>query len=215
MRHISFVVTFALGFGQALAAQVPLPSPRFGITVGVNLAKLAGDSVQGSKTRTGFVGGATLVLPLSRDFAFEPELVYSMKGSKFDEQGVSGSFKLNYVELPILIRYTFPVVGSTKPFLLAGPALAFQTSCKISGENQGATVTFGCKDFFQQVGANVDVKKFDTGAMFGGGVAFDVGGRMMSLGVRYNLGLTDVFSDTDAKNRVLSFVGTWEWALRR
>src|SRR5689334_5653725 len=215
MRHILFFVIVATGFAPSISAQVSLPNPRFGVRAGINIAKLAGDSVEGAKNKTSFVGGVVASLPLSKDFAFQPELVYSMKGSKFSEQGVDGEFKLNYVELPILIRYDIPVVGTTKPFLLAGPALAFQTSCKISGTDQGATVTFGCKDFFRQIGADVDVKKFDTGAMFGGGLAFDVGGRVLSLAVRYNLGLTDIFSDTDAKNRVLSFDATLEWFARR
>ena len=215
MRRILLSTVIVAGFASAVSAQVPLPNPRFGVRAGINIATIGGDSVQGAKNKTTFVGGAVVSLPLSKDFAFQPELVYSMKGAKFSEQGVNGQFKLNYVELPILFRYDIPVVGTTKPFLLAGPALGFQTSCKISGEDQGATVTFGCKDFFQQIGGDVDVKKFDMGAMFGGGLAFDVGGRVLTFGVRYNLGFIDAFSNTDAKNRVLSFDATLEWPMMR
>ena len=210
MRRFLVSAVLCTGITSALSAQT-VPLPRFGITAGVNLSTIGGDSISGAKNKTGFFVGGTVIVPMGSGFSFNPELTYSLKGAKFSDQGTNGSFKLNYLELPILLRYDFAVAGTTRPFLLAGPALGFQTSCKISGEDQSTTVTFGCKDFFDQLGAPIDVKKFDTGAMFGGGVAFDVSGHTMSLGLRYNLGLNDVFSDTDAKNRVLSFVGTYEW----
>lgn len=46
---------------------------------------------------------------------------------------------------------------------------------------------------------------------FGGGLAFDVSGRTMTIGVRYEAGFTKLVTDTDSKNRVLSFVATFEW----
>src|SRR5690348_6452332 len=136
MRRVLLSAVIAAGFASTVSAQVPLPLPRFGVRAGINIAKVSGDSVEGAKNKTAFVGGVVVSLPLSKDFAFQPELVYSMKGAKFSEQGVDGEFKLNYVELPVLLRYDIPVVGATKPFLLAGPSLGFQTSCKISGSNQ-------------------------------------------------------------------------------
>ena len=211
MRHLLVSAIFVVGLAPALSAQTTPAQPRFGITGGLTVAKVGGDDVNDAKLKTGFVGGGVAVFPISPAFSFEPELTFAMKGSKFTDQGVDASFKLNYIELPVLLRYEFPVTGTTKPFLLGGPAFALETTCKISGSDQGTTVTFGCEDFFNQVGANVQTKSFDVGAMFGGGLAFDVNGRVMTLGIRYNLGFMKVFSDTDAKNRVLSFVGTFEW----
>jgi Outer membrane protein beta-barrel domain len=206
MRHLLVSAILATGLPSVVPAQITAPLPRFGITAGVNIAKISGDNINGAKNKTGFSFGATAVVPMGSAFSFAPELVYTMKGAKFSDQNVDGSFKLNYIELPILLRYDIPVVGTTKPFLLAGPALAFQTSCKVSAEDQGVTVSVGCNQF-----TNEDMKKFDTGAMFGGGASFALGGRMMSLGVRYNLGLMDLAKNQDAKSRVLSFVGTFEW----
>src|SRR5262245_33483316 len=215
MRHFLVSAILAVGLAPALSAQSTPAQPRFGITGGLTVAKVGGDDVNDAKLKTGFVGGGVAVFPISPAFSFQPELTFAMKGSKFTDQGVDASFKLNYIEVPALLRYQFPVQGGTKPFLLGGPAFAIETTCKISGSDQGTTVTFGCEDFFNQVGANVQTKSFDVGAMFGGGLAFDVNGRVMTVGVRYNLGFMKVFSDTDAKNRVLSFVGSFEWPSKK
>jgi opacity protein-like surface antigen len=215
MRHLLVSAILAIGLTPALSAQTTPAQPRFGITGGLTVAKVGGSDVNDAKLKTGFVGGGVAVFPISPTFSFQPELVYAMKGSKFTDQGTDASFKLNYVELPVLVRYDVPVTGGTKPFLLAGPAFALETTCKISGTDQGTTVTFGCQDFFNQVGANTDTKSFDVGAMFGGGLAFDVNGRVMTVGIRYNIGFMKVFSDTDVKNRVLSFVGSLEWPSHR
>jgi len=206
MRQLLVSAILAAGLPSLVSAQITAALPRLGVTAGVNIAKISGDSINGAKNKTGFSIGVTAVVPMGSAFSFAPELVYTMKGAKFSDQSTDGSFKLNYIELPILLRYDIPVVGTTKPFLLAGPALAFQTSCKVSAEEQGVTLSAGCNQFTDE-----DMKKFDTGAMFGGGVSFAVGGRLMSLGARYNLGLMDLAKNQDAKSRVLSFVGTYEW----
>jgi hypothetical protein len=49
----------------------------------------------------------------------------------------------------------------------------------------------------------------------GGGLAFGVGGRTGTIGVRYDVGFVKLLSDADSKNRVLSFMGTLEWPFRK
>ena len=216
MRHLLVSAIFAIGLAPTVSAQATPAKPRFGITAGITLADVGGEDLQNTKLKTGFVGGVVAALPLGSGFSFQPELVYSMKGTKVDSTNIELSVKVNYFELPLLVRYEVPVTGSTKPFLLAGPALAIQTSCKFAVSQQGATISIGCEELFNQGGAsNIDSKTFDFGAIFGGGLAFDVGGRSMSIGVRYDLGLTKIFSDTDMKNRALSFIGSFEWPFRK
>jgi hypothetical protein len=37
----------------------------------------------------------------------------------------------------------------------------------------------------------------------------------MTIGVRYDVGFVKFLSDADSKNRVLSFMGTFEWPFRK
>jgi hypothetical protein len=216
MRYLLLSAALGLGVASTASAQVAaaLPPARFGIIAGINLAKLGGEDVDNADNRTGFVGGIVASFPMAPNFAIQPELTFSMKGAKGRDASTDGTFKMNYIELPVLFRFDVPTTGTTKPFLLAGPAIAFQTGCDISGTDQGTTVTLSCKDLSDQfAGGTFDPKSFDVGTMFGGGLAFDAGGRTMTIGVRYNLGLMKTFEDAEIKNRVLSFVGTFEFPM--
>ena len=216
MRHLMVSAILGMALVRVVSAQTTPAQPRFGIVGGIVLADVGGDDLPSTSHKAGFVGGITAAMPIGSGFSFQPELVYAMKGTKTDSGGIDFSVKLNYLELPLLVRYDVPVTGSTRPFLLAGPALAVQTSCKFAASEQGATVSVGCDDALNSGGPqNIQSQTFDFGAMFGGGLAFDVSGRAMTIGVRYNLGLTKAFSNTEMKNRALSFVGTFEWPMKR
>ena len=196
-------------------AQTPTPTPTFGVVAGLNFARLSGDSSSGTKQRIGFVGGATLNLPLSPNWAFAPELVYSQKGVKASDTDFEATIKLSYIELPALFRYDFGTAGGVRPFLLAGPAFALKSGCSVEVEGGGVSLSGGCDDA-NDTGEGSSFKSFDVGAMFGGGLSFDVGGRTMRLGVRYNLGLVEVADNSgSAKNRVLSLVGSFEWPFHK
>jgi len=200
----------------AVVAHAQTPStPTFGVVAGLNFARLSGDSTSGTKQRIGFVGGATLNLPISPNWAFAPELVYSQKGVKASDTDFNATIKLSYIELPVLFRYDFGTAGGVRPFLLAGPALALKTGCSFEVESGGVSLSGGCDSADDGTGETTSFKSFDVGAMFGGGLSFDVGGRTMRLGVHYNFGLVEIADGGDAKNRVLSLVGSFEWPFHK
>jgi hypothetical protein len=190
---------------RAAVAQSTVAPRRFEVMAGVNLANISGDA--DTDMRTGLVIGAGLIHPLAPNWAFQPELTYSMKGAKADlGENTTGTIKLSYLELPLLLRYDAPMAGEVHPFFHAGPALALQVGCDIAGSFEGISASTSCDN------ADLDAKSFDVGAMVGGGIAFKHMQHTISIGVRYNFGLMKVFdADEDPKNRVLSFVGTFEW----
>jgi opacity protein-like surface antigen len=198
---------------SAQTASAPQASRRLGLLAGINLATFAGSNVQGASNHTGFLGGVVLVLPMAQDFALQIEGEFTMKGAESNSSNANSSFKLNYVELPVLARFDVPVSGGVKPFIYAGTAIALQTSCDIEATSGGVTVTFTCEEANRQFGSTTKFNSFDVGAMLGGGLAFDVNGRTLTVGTRYNWGLQHISSDADAKNRVLSFVLTFEWPI--
>lgn len=63
--------------------------------------------------RIGFVGGAFLTIHVSPTIAIQPEILYTVKGVetkfRYNSNGVdqesSLAFALNYVEIPVLIKY--------------------------------------------------------------------------------------------------------------
>jgi hypothetical protein len=218
----SVLLLTSLPFVEARAQQEGR-SPRVGLTGGMNLATLSGADVDGGlKNRTGFMVGGLVVIPVAHNVALQPEILFATKGADFPTtQAVSGGMKLQYVEVPVVLRLDVPASGGVKPFAYAGPAFSLKTSCAFEGRAQGVSASINCDDVFGQVGepGALTFRTADVGGLIGGGLAFDVGGRVVTVGARYELGFVNVMSagtttpstSIDSKNRVLSILGTFEW----
>lgn len=197
-----------------LAAQgAATPLRRFGFTAGVNSSNLGGTDLGDQSRRTGFTVGGLLILPLSSEFAIEPEFLYTTKGAvsnqtEPDGTKTSATLKMNYVEVPVLLRLDVAPSGDVRPFVYAGPAISFKASCNIEGTSQGVSISSSC-DALDAQGAKL--KTVDYGLVGGGGVAFNVGGKAFSIGARYDHSLGKISSDDDAKHRVISVLATFEF----
>jgi hypothetical protein len=89
----------------------PASAQRF---VGKVIAGISANQIEGDKlvgfNQPGFFGGIGAAFPLSEEWGIEPQLLFSMKGSRSSEQeqlrfGVIQEIRLNYVELPIMLNY--------------------------------------------------------------------------------------------------------------
>ena len=190
------VIAWSQVSGQANATVRDLP--RIGIIGGANLATLAGSDVNDASMRTGFAGGLMAVLPVAPGFAIQPELMFTMKGANSNSSEASAAAKIDYVEIPVLARFEIPASGSVKPFVYGGPGFAYKASCKLEGTSQGTTVSFDCDDLNSLgVPSNVKFSSTDVGGIIGGGLAFDVGGRTMTVGVRYEIGFVKFVTDSE------------------
>jgi hypothetical protein len=210
LHHILFAGLVAIPSVSGIHAQNAVSTPRrFGIAAGINSSTFSGSDTEDASRRTGFIGGIFLVAPLAPGFAIQPELLYSMKGAKFDDptEGVTGTFKMDYVEVPLLVRFDLVSSGGVKPFLYAGPAISFKAGCKVDAEGQGQSVSLDCDEF----GSDTKFKTVDYGAVIGGGLAFDMAGKMFTIGARYNHGLGKIAEDSETKHRVISVLATLEF----
>lgn len=175
---------------------------EFGVYVGGSSATIHGDSVPGPTHLPGFVIGASAQVGAGRRVSLQPELQFVQKGdNEVDEFGGSAfttRIRLSYVEVPVLLRVTGDAMGPRlRPFVVAGPAIAFKVGC-------GVTVTglpgnYTCSDL-------PPAESVDFGAIVGGGVDFPLFRRRHTLQVRYDLGLVNAFKNNDAKNRALTVV---------
>lgn len=198
--------------GTAMAQTGITPPRRFGFAAGVNSSTISGNDLGDNVSRrTGFAAGALLVLPVSSNIAIEPEVLYSTKGIESHDSGVDASLKMNYVQVPLLVRVEVPASGGTKPFLYGGPAISFKASCNVEVSGQGTNISSGCDNLESD---NNKLKAVDYGLVAGGGLLFDVGGRKFSIGARYDHSLAKISPSSDSKHRVISVLATLEfpWA---
>jgi len=173
-----------------------------GLQAGMNLANLHGDGVEDSKFKLGFCGGGFVAFGLGKVVVIQPELLYSQKGAKWEEEILGetwrATYMLNYLEMPVLVKLTMPVQGKVKPNLFMGPYFGITiTNPRGKIEVDGMTME---EDL-------VGVKDTDFGVVFGGGIDFALSKGKIVFDVRYSLGLTTLDEEGyDVKNNVFSFL---------
>jgi hypothetical protein len=188
------VLATAAGVGTARADE---PRVELGIRAGLNLASVHGDDVTinnlSPESRVGFSGGLFAGIRVTPSFLIQPEVLYTQKGARYEAAGEEAVIKLDYVEVPVLLKGRFGS-GSAKPSVFAGPAVAFKVSGKTEFQGEEEDVE--------------DVKGTDFGIVFGAGLDLAVGSGAFTIDARYTLGLT-TFSDSpdpdDVKNGVWTF----------
>jgi hypothetical protein len=216
LRRLLWVGVITLFAASLYAPTASAQGIKLGVKGGVNIADVGGSDVSvlgTTETKAGLIAGAFAEFMIGNMFAIQPEVLYSQKGTKVTEQGVEGKFKLDYVEVPLLLKVNIPIEGSkVHPHVYAGPAVALKASCKIEASGGGASASVDCED------AGAEITSTDFGVAFGGGVSVDVGGAEVGIDVRYTLGLrtVDDFDDPDdIKNKVISIMGTVGFATNR
>ena len=189
LRNVAAAAALVFAVTGTAEAQMTI-----GAKGGVNLANLENAEVLGDESRTGFVGGGFLRMGFLRGLTLQPELLYSSKGAEFPDEGVpesGGEIILDYVEIPVLLRYDFPF-EPFRPYLYGGPYGAFEVGCEVdvAGENTEAT---DCGEGF----GGDNRRSFDWGAIAGGGLSFGMGPGRLLLEARYGIGMQDLIDDAD------------------
>lgn len=154
--------------------------------VGLNIATLT--DTEGSDPRFGVAVGAEMEYQISDMFSISGGALYSMQGVKGSGDGIDVTFKMDYINIPILAN-VYVVKGLA---LKAGIQPAFNVNSKISASQSGnsASVDFGdytnTFDFSIPVGIFYEYKNF-------------------VLDARYNFGLTNVFKDEELETEEGTF----------
>lgn len=155
----------------------------FGIKAGVNFSTLT--EAAGLDNRTGFVAGIFIGGKFGDKLGIQVDLLYSQQGAEFN----AGEFDLNYVNVPIVVKYFL----TDNLHLHGGPqfgVLIDETAQTVIGETINDIAT----------------NDFDISGVVGLGLDLPMGIR---LDGRYNFGLTDVPNDsekglTKGKNQVIT-----------
>lgn len=163
---------------------------------GLNFANLSFDpDVRAGITkssRTGFKFGGVLEVGFASMFALQIEPMYAQGGSVLDNVpfGFANgkvTFKISYIEIPILFKVKIPVAGSITPYAFVGPNLGLVLSSKELDEGGGQSQETDMKDMTSSINFALD---------FGAGAGFKIVPlTTIILDVRYSLGLSNMLND--------------------
>jgi hypothetical protein len=143
MKRVS-VLLFAVFCALNLYAQ---ERPIFGLKAGLNLAKTTNDNGLSRDLKAGLHAGVLAHIHLTRQFALQPELVYSGQGAKYTVLGDEHNLNLNYVNIPVMLQFMF----DNGFRLQTGPQLGFlfDVNDKFNGNETG----FFTSDDFKTIAA--------------------------------------------------------------
>ena len=149
-----------------------------GIRGGINLAqwKLTATS-QGQSfnttfySKSGFIAGLYQTVMITRTTGLQPEIFYNSNGTSLN----GTTYSTEYISIPIFFRYNM----TDRVHLLGGPQFSLLMSA--SGGSTNIKSFFNSTDFGFLFGLGADLDKFN-------------------VGVRYNLGLTNIVNSSYNSN---------------
>jgi hypothetical protein len=157
------------GIASAQHANSPAGHVNFGIKGGMNLYDIHNDDNTNYDLKTGYHFGFLGHIHFNKQFAIQPEIVYSNQGAKYS----STNYILDYLNVPVLFQYMF----DNGFRLQAGPQAGFVIRAK---SKIGNDITDN-RDAY---------KTIDFGVSIGASYVFPPTG--FGIDARYNLGFTNI-----------------------
>lgn len=186
-RHGTYSTHSSRSYGYA-------PNTYFGFRFGLSASHISSDApdLNGSSSKTGLNVGAVVGIQLAPQapLFFETGLEYAEKGGKGKMSGDKFSIGLNYLEVPLTLKYSAYVAPATAVEPFVGGYLA----CGVGGKVKDYGSREAFSSFDDRYGANF--KRFDGGIRVGCGIAYE----MLYAEAGYDFGLTNIgdnaFDDT-------------------
>lgn len=143
----------------------------FGVKAGVNVSSVGGNAygLAGLGSKVGFHVGGVVEIPITEKISLQPELLYSSQGSNWTLGSSGNKLKLDYVNLPVLVKYSILKGLSAE----AGPLVGFLLSTNANKDDyKGLDIAFA-------IGASYELNE------------------NIFLGLRYNKGIMNINNDPD------------------
>jgi hypothetical protein len=184
MKKVFFITAMVAG-SLYVKAQKAHVEP--GLKGGLNVATLStANNNSNFDPRISFNVGGLAHIHLTKEFALQPELLFSGQGAVQTISGVDHKANLNYLQLPVLLQY------------MAGTGFRLET-----GPQFGALVSAASEVGNVKVDTKNAYKTMDVAWVFGAGYLTTSG---FGIDARYNLGLANIndVSGDKIHNRVFS-----------
>lgn len=163
---------------QSISAQV-----RAGIIGGLNFADLKTNN--DVKNRTLFGIGGIFQYSFNDNFSIIAEPMYLKKGGISIEENNNPeiTIKMDFIQLPLYLKYSFPLDKYIKPYLIVGPSVGYRTSSEIEAEIYGVTFKSDLKHL---------TKAIDWEVALGTGIEVPFDKLSFFIEGTYTWGLTDL-----------------------
>ena len=169
-----------------------------GVKAGTSLTDFVGADANGNKNRFGFNAGIFANIGLTRLVAFQPEVLYSQKGTKASNNSDNG-VRMHYIDVPLAFH-----VNTDGFFFEAGPQIGFLVAAKSQAGSTSTDITNGYKsiDFGYLAGLGYQLKH-------GLGIGLRYNGAFTNFPNSYTVGNTTV--QPQARNSAFQLYATYSF----
>jgi hypothetical protein len=179
MKRI-IITLLAVMLVSAMAGNISAQGLSFGIKGGINMAKYSGSDAGSTDMKMGGVGGAFACFDLVA-LKIQPELLFSQKGAKATDAGITLTTTENYLEIPVLLKYSFGAV--VVPSIYVGPSFGMLMSANASVSGGGYSGSGDIKSLLNST---------DLGLVIGAEVKTPM---KLSFEARYTMGMSNVYKE--------------------
>jgi hypothetical protein len=187
-----------------LLFSIQAKAQKINLTAGYTSSTWSGvdtDDLFGEKQAlAGFHAGASIDIALNDNLTFQPGLLFTTKGAEFgldsDSITLELQYSFRYLCIPLNIKYSYEIDDDMSIFGTAGPYVGIGLTGKTKTTLEAPLLGI---DDTQEMDLDWEgLNRLDFGLGFGAGVQYQA----FSLGVYYDLGLTDVFGLTEGDDRI-------------
>ena len=192
MRHVSIIVAVLI-VGSATASIAGEIS--FGVKGGLittNVTGIPEEWEDEQSYRTSFSGGVFMNYAFDEALSLQPELLYVPKGFKgvlydgFINVEMTPSF--DFLELPILLKYTFSGSDKFRPCVFLGPSIGIVMNSELK-------ISVGW------LSSGIDMSSFtsdaDFGIVAGAGIGYETKYGLLTFDARFQRGFTNILESAD------------------
>ena len=184
MNKKVLLLSTALLLSICVNAQKAVGSWSLQPKAGINIASMTNSD--GDKVRIGLVAGAELGYQATPLLSVSAGALYSQQGVEGNSEGMKGTIKMDYVNLPILANFHVAEGLAVKVGIQPG----FLINDKIEVSANGVSAEIGLKDAYRASGLDADIPSVDFAIPLGISYEFN----HVVLDARYNFHLTNAIS---------------------
>jgi len=171
---------------------------------GASFSDLGGNDAGNTNMSLGFIGGFATTFHLANFFSIQPEILYVRKGAdQFTSSHeryivLNANVVLDYIEIPVLAKFTFPMANNLVPGLYVGPSFAFKLRSKLNVVEARSEDGSPLGSIQPKI---VNAKSTDVGLVIGTALAVEGPATKIVIDFRYTFGFSGIL-------KAHSFVGT-------
>ena len=148
--------------------------------LGLNVATMTNND--GSDPRVGFVGGAEFEYQATDLLSLSFGALYSQQGVKASDEGLDGTIKMDYINVPVLLNVYVTKGLAVKTGIQPG----FKVNSKVKASTSGVSAEVDLEKAFQAAGVDASVKSVDFAIPVG--LSYEY--RNFQLDARYNFSVS-------------------------